>query len=71
MTSVDEKQPANNPNRLPTKPEIAAAQLVQVTRSRLGRPIPEWINRVALGLTPLPLAPHAADGMEQPGRESR
>lgn len=62
MTAIDEKRRADDRNRVPTKPEIAAAQLVQVTRARLGRPIPEWINRVAQGLTPLPPASASADG---------
>jgi len=53
MTAIE--QPASSyRNRLPTKSEVAAAKLVQVTRGRLGRPIPEWINRVAEGKTPLP-----------------
>lgn len=53
MTAV--KQPTDAyENRLPTKSEIAAAKLVLTTRGRLGRSVPEWINRVAEGKTPLP-----------------
>ncbi len=53
-TSMSTDQAQDDRNRLPTKSEIAAAKLVQITQTRLGRPIPEWINRVALGLTPRP-----------------